>query len=158
MVDIVQLKSHIKDEIRNCQQRLADFEQELDTCKEQLHGLQNNIEGWVAALETDNVDVHYADTTHTLEKFGETFQLTLRELTLAFGCCKLHVQPEEQYLHGNRILLFASSDEDDIKEIIESEGEYYFTDLQFGQKRDLSKYEPLTEEAFYRLLYGWLRA
>ena len=60
-------------------------------------------------------------------------------------------------LHSARCM-FASSDEDDIKEIIESEGEYYFADLQFGQKRDLSKYEPLTEETFYKLLYGWLRA
>ncbi|MEG3116979.1 hypothetical protein R3F72_17860 [Salinicola sp. 4072] len=158
MVDITQLKHHINEEIRNCQQRLADFEQELDTYKEQLRVLQSHIEGWVAALEIDGVKIHYDDTAHTLEKFDETFQITLQEQTVSFGSCKLHVEPEEQYLHGNRILLFASSDEDDIKEIIESEGEYYFTDLQFGQKRDLSKYVPLTEETFYKLLYAWLRA
>ncbi len=158
MVDITQLKHHINEEIRNCQQRLADFEQELGTYKEQLRVLQSHIEGWVAALEIDGVKIHYDDSAHTLEKFDETFQITLQEQTVSFGSCKLHVEPEEQYLHGNRILLFASSDEDDIKEIIESEGEYYFTDLQFGQKRDLSKYEPLTEETFYKLLYAWLRA
>ncbi|OLO05075.1 MULTISPECIES: hypothetical protein [Salinicola] len=158
MVDIAQLQSYIKDEILNCQQQLTDFKQELNTCKEQLRVLQSNIEGWIAALEMEGIDVRYEDTSHTLEKFDETFELTLRELTISLGSCKLHVEPEEQYLHGNRVLLFASSDEDDIKEIIESEGEYYFTDLQFGQKRDLSKYVPLNEETFYKLLYAWLRA
>ncbi|NRB54421.1 MAG: hypothetical protein HRU39_00360 [Salinicola sp.] len=157
MVDIEQLKNHIKDEVRACQQRLTSFEQELETRKEDLRLLQANIEGWVDSLGLEGIDSRYDEITHTLEKFDQTFELTLQELTLSFGSCKLHVAPEEQYLHGSRILLYSSSDEDDIKEVIESEGEFYFTELQFGQKRDLSRYHQLTDTAFYKLLYRWLR-
>ncbi|MDH4571006.1 hypothetical protein [Salinicola acroporae] len=157
MVDIEQLRSHIRDEVGACQQRLATFKQELEARQQDLRLLQAKIEEWVDALELENIDRRYDETTHTIEKFDETFELTLQQLTLSFGSCKLHVAPEEQYLHGSRILLYSSADEDDIKEIIKSEDEYYFTELQFGQKRDLSRYHQLTDVSFYKLLYRWLR-
>lgn len=157
MVDIEQLKSHIRDEVGACQQRLTEFRQQLESRKQDLCLLQRNIEEWVDALGLEDIDRRYDEQAHTLEKFDETFELTLQKLTLSFGSCKLHVAPEEQYLHGSRVLLYSSADEDDIKEIIKSEGEYYFTELQFGQKRDLSRYDQLTDVSFYKLLYRWLR-
>lgn len=158
MADIAQMKEHIREEIRSCQQRLKAFEQALNARQTHLNELQSRIEKWISALEIDDIDVHHGETTHTLEKFDETFKISLQTLVVSFGSCKLHVEPEEQYLDGDRILLFASSDEDDIKEVIESDGEYHFGDLQFGQKRDLSSYTPLNEINFYKLLYSWLRA
>ncbi|WP_110656508.1 hypothetical protein [Salinicola halimionae] len=158
MIEIAQLKEHIKDEVLLCQERLANFKQALKAGEANLRALQSHIEEWVNALDIDDIEIHHAEANHTLEKYDETFEITLQVLTITFGSCKLHVEPEEQYLHGNRILMYASSDEDDIKEIIESEGKYYFTDLQFGQKRDLSKYTELDETVFYKLLYAWLRS
>lgn len=158
MVDIAQLKDHIREEARACQQQLADFKHELDMRQERLSALQRQIEAWVDELQIDGVDSRYTDNVHTLEKFDETFEVTLHTLILSFGSCKVHAGPEEQYLNGHRVLLFASSDEDDIKEIVESEGEFRFADLQFGQKRDRSKYDLFDETAFYKLLYSWLRA
>ncbi|WIX32280.1 hypothetical protein QO259_15940 [Salinicola sp. JS01] len=104
------------------------------------------------------VEIHYAETTQTLTRFEETYQLTLHEQTICMGACKLHLKPEEQYLSGHRVLLYASTDEDDIKEVVEAEGAYRYSDLQYGQRRDLSQYDTLSEETFYRLLYGWLKA
>jgi len=158
MVEIAQLKAYIKDEVQLCQERLAHFRQALNAGEVSLRALQSRIEEWVNALDIDDIEIHHAEARHTLEKYDETFEITLQVLTMTFGSCKLHVEPEEQYLHSNRILLYASSDEDDIKEVVESEGKYYFTDLQFGQKRDLSKYTELDEMAFYKLLYAWLRS
>lgn len=158
MVDITQIKDHIREEIHSCQQRMKEFKQELEASKQRLIELQRQIERWVAELEIEDIVIQHGETTHTLEKFDETFEVSLQTLVVSFGSCKLHVEPEEQYLNGDRILLFASSDEDDIKEVIASEGEYHFNELQFGQKRDLSSYTPLTEINFYKLLYGWLKA
>jgi hypothetical protein len=158
MVEIGQLKEYIREEVRSCQERLADFKQALHAGEANLRELQGRVEAWVKDLDLDDIEIHRGEAHHSLEKYDETFEITLQVLTITFGSCKLHVEPEEQYLHGNRILLYASSDEDDIKEIIESEGKYYFTDLQFGQKRDLSKYTELDETVFYKLLYAWLRS
>lgn len=158
MVEIAQLKEYIREEVHSCQKRLADFNQSLHAGEASLRELQSRVEAWVKDLDLDDIEIHHTEVHHTLEKYDETFEITLQVLTITLGSCKLHVEPEEQYLHGNRILLYASSDEDDIKEIIESEGKYHFTDLQFGQKRDLSKYAELDETAFYKLLYAWLRS
>ncbi|KFF48373.1 hypothetical protein GY26_14190 [Gammaproteobacteria bacterium MFB021] len=158
MADIEQLRAGIQQAVADSQQRRIEFEQGLEDLRLRLEALQQCVAQWIESLALEGVEIHYAETTQTLTRFEETYQLTLHEQTVSMGACKLHLKPEEQYLSGHRVLLYASTDEDDIKEVVEAEGAYRYSDLQYGQRRDLSQYDTLSEEAFYRLLYGWLKA
>ncbi|WP_251977570.1 hypothetical protein [Salinicola avicenniae] len=157
MADIEQLKERIRDAVQASQQQRLDFERGLEARRQQLIEVQTAVVGWLEALNLDSIETQTVESTHSLSCYGEEFHRTLPELVVSLGTCKLYLRPEEQYLSGHRMLLFASSAEEDAKEIIRSEEGYHYSDLQFGQKRHLSQYAPFTAEAFYKLLYAWLR-
>lgn len=157
MADIEQLKHRIKEAVAASQEERREYEASLSAKSSELHALQTNIEDWIKALELEKANIHYSAVEHTAEKFNETYRLELNDQIIDLGACKVMVRPEENYLDTERTLLFSTSDEDDVKEIIESEGRYYFSDLQFGHKRHLSQYDIFTEEEFYKLIYGWVR-
>ncbi|WP_110670405.1 hypothetical protein [Salinicola halophilus] len=157
MADIEQLKQRIKDAVAASQEERRELEASLNTKRADLNTLQSQIETWVKELDLDQSNIQYTAREHVLEKFSETYRLELNDQVIDLGACKIHVRPEDGFLDTGRTLLFATSDEDDVKEIIESDGEHYISDLQFGHKRHLSQYDTLTEEIFYKLLYAWLK-
>ncbi|GHB33142.1 hypothetical protein [Salinicola rhizosphaerae] len=157
MADIEQLKARIREEVEASRQRQTEFTQQLIRQRDRLTTLLEQIIDWVDALDIDQLEITRRSLTQTVERFGEPHSITLSTLEISFGACKLHVKPEEQYLTGHRTLMYSTADEEDVKEILHAEENYYYADLQFGQKRHLSQYSPLIAENFYKLLFAWLR-